>query len=62
MLHLGSKGMNHLISELCNKETILQRNCRKKTILWSFSYSSFVKFHGKKMGAKHDCVVSKSVL
>ena len=26
------------------KETILQRNYRKMTILWSFSYNFFVKF------------------
>ena len=31
----------------CYKGTILQRNYRKITILWSFSYNSFVKFHGK---------------
>ena len=27
------------------KGTILQRNHKKMTILWSFSYKSFVKFH-----------------
>ena len=41
--------MDHFISdsELCYKGTVLQRNCRKMTILWSFSYNSFVKFHDK---------------
>ena len=29
---------------LCNLHTILQRNYRKVTILWSFSCNSFVKF------------------
>ena len=35
---------------------------RKMTILWSFSYSSFVKFDGKKWEPQHDYVVFKSVL
>ena len=39
--------MDNVISESCYKEIILQRNYRKMTILWSFSYNSFVKFHGK---------------
>ena len=36
-------------SQLSCKGTILQRNYRKATILWSFSYNSFVKFHGEKI-------------
>ena len=33
------------------------------TILWSFSYNSFVKFHGTKIWEpQHDCVISKSML
>ena len=36
--------MDHVISELCNKGTILQRSYRKITILGSFSYNSFLKF------------------
>ena len=36
------------IIELCNKWTILQRDYRKMTISWSFSYNSLVKFHVKK--------------
>ena len=39
--------MDYIIS----KGTISQRNYRKMTILWSFSYNFFVKFHGKK-----DCI------
>ena len=32
------------------------------TILWSFSYNSFVKFHGQKIWEpQHDRVISKSV-
>ena len=38
-------------SESCYKGTILYRNHRKMTMKWSFSYDSFVKFQGKKIGA-----------
>ena len=31
--------------QTCYKGTVLQRNYRKMTILWSFSYNSFLKFH-----------------
>ena len=51
MLCLGSIGMNCVVSEPCYKWTILQRNYRKMTILWSFSYNSYVIFYGKKLGA-----------
>ena len=55
MLCLGPMEMNHVMSELCYKGLILQRNNRKMTIhghfpiiplknSWSFSYNSFVKF------------------
>ena len=40
MGHVISEGMVHVISELCSNRTILIRNYRKKTILWSFSYNS----------------------
>ena len=52
MLCLGSIGVNHAISELYYKGTILQWNYRKMTIpSWSFSYNSVLcKIHGKKMG------------
>ena len=36
----------HVISESHHKGTILQRNYRKMTISWSFSYNSFLKCHG----------------
>ena len=39
-------GMDRVISELCHKEKNLQRNYRKMTISWTFSYNSFIKFHG----------------
>ena len=48
MLNLGSTGMGHVLNESCYEETILKRNYRKMTILWSFSYNSFVKSNGKK--------------
>ena len=55
--------MNRVISELYYQETILHRNYRKMTTLWSFSYNSFVKFHDEKIWEpQHDCVISKSVL
>ena len=58
-----SVGMDPVISELCHRGTILQRNYRKITILWSFSYTFFVKFCGKKiMEPQHGRIISKSVL
>ena len=35
--------MDYIMGELFYKRTILQRNYRKMTIKWSFSYNSFVK-------------------
>ena len=49
--------MECLISVLCYKETILQKNYRKMTISWSFFYFSFVKFHGKKIGKQNMVVL-----
>ena len=46
ILCFGFIGIVHVISKLCYKGTNLQRNYRKMTIKWSFSYNSFVKFHG----------------
>ena len=40
-----SIGVDWFIKEQCYKATILQRNYKKMTILWSFSYKSFEKFH-----------------
>ena len=51
MLYLASIGMDHNVSESCYKGKILQRNCRKMTMKWSFSYNSFVKFHVNKYGS-----------
>ena len=63
MLYLGSIGMDRVISDPCYKGTILQRNYRKMTIKWSFSYNSFVKFHGTKIWEpQHDHVISNPVL
>ena len=42
------------MSELFHNETILRRNCREKTSLWSFSCNSFVKFHGLKKLWSHN--------
>ena len=61
MLCLGSIGMDHVITVSCYKGTILQKNYRKMTILWSFSYNSFVKFNGKNIWEpQHDCVITSS--
>ena len=43
----GSIGMGCGLREPYDKGTVLQRNYRKMTMKWSFSYNSFVKFHGK---------------
>ena len=65
-LCLGSIIMDCVISETCYKGTILQKKYRKMTILWSFSYNSFVKLkcsssynsfvklHGKRIRAWFD--------
>ena len=57
------------IEMLSYNRTILQRNYRKMTNFWSFSYNSFVKFHGKKnLGATawtcyiQICVITRCVL
>ena len=63
MLCLGSIEMDCAISESCYKGKTLQRNDRKMTMEWSFSYNSFVKFDGNKnLGSHKMTVISKSVL
>ena len=65
MLSLGPIIMNQVINELCYKGTILQRNYRKMTISWSWSFSCnfFVKFYCKKFGSHNmDCFISNSML
>ena len=43
----------------CVIESILHRNYRKMTF-WSFSFNSFVKFHGKKIWApQYDCYIQR---
>ena len=55
--------MKCVISESCFKGTILQRNFRKMTIKWPFSYNSFVKFHGKEIWEpQHDCFITICVI
>ena len=69
-IYSGFTGMDLVISESCYKGTILQRNYRKMTILWSFSYNSFVKFHGNKIWklqqarviSKSFCVITRCVI
>ena len=57
MICLRSKAMEHVISESCYKRTILQMN------IWSFSYNSFVKFHGKTiLTQQHDCYIQFRVI
>ena len=50
--------LTYLLTLLCYKETILQRNYRKMT---SF-YISFVKFYFKKIWEPHDGIITISVL
>ena len=47
-------GMDCLLSKSSYKGTILQRHYRKMTILWSYSYNSFVKHHGEKQYGSHN--------
>ena len=55
--------MDRVISELCCKETLLQKNYRKMTIYGHFPYNSFVKLHGKNIWEpQNDSAISKSVL
>ena len=52
--------MDSVLSESYYKGTDLQRNNRKMSISWSFSYNYFVKFLGKIFwGPQHDRVISK---
>ena len=46
MLCLGSIEMDGVTSDSCYKGTLLQRNYRKMTISWSFSYNFFLKIIG----------------
>ena len=60
MFGVHRNGLFSVISELCYKGTIEQRNCRKMMISRSFSYNSFVKFHGEKiLEPQHDHVIFK---
>ena len=59
---LNSVGMGHVINEMRNKKTILQRNYRKMTMKYSFFYYFFVKFHGKIVGSHTMTVISIFVL
>ena len=54
---LRSIGMECVINESCYKGTMLLRNSRKMTILWSFSYNSCIKFTGKKIGCHNMTVL-----
>ena len=55
---------NLCYNELCYKGTILQRDYRKRTILWSFSYNSFKKNMGATKGPCHIqiCVIMSYVI
>ena len=50
MLCFRSLGKERVISELSYEGTILQRNNRKMTMEWSFSYNFLVKFNYEKFG------------
>ena len=57
-VHMNGQCYKRIV--LKKDKLILQRNYSKMTILWSFSYNFFVKFHGKKFGieSQHDGVYS----
>ena len=58
MINLDTMGMDCVISDLCSKGIILQRNYS-----WSFSCNSYVKYHdSKNWEPQLDHVLSKSVL
>ena len=44
MLYLGSKGIDHVVSEYCYKETILQRNYEKMAIYGHFPQIPLLNF------------------
>ena len=62
MLYLGSIGMIPLISELCLKETILQRNYRKMTIHVHFPITPLENSMESFLEPQHEGFISKSVL
>ena len=63
MLGVNRNGPDRVIREQCYKGTALQRNYRKMTISWPFSYNSLVKLHGNKLlEPQNDRAISKSVL
>ena len=64
-LSLGLIVMDLVTSELCYKETVLQRNYVKTAISWSFSHNSFVKSLADYMVLRepqHGCDIAKFVL
>ena len=56
-----SIGMNRVVSELCYKGTLLQRNYWKISSLWSFYYNSFVKFHSEILWEPQHNHVSRAI-
>ena len=48
--------------ELCYKGTILQRNSRKMTIKWSFSFNSFVNLCGQKFVSHNMTTLCQNLL
>ena len=57
----GSIGMDSILSQSHYKRAILQRTYRKMTISMSFSYISFVKFHGKQFASHKMTMLFTSV-
>ena len=48
---------------LCYKEIIIQRNYKKMTIIWSFSYNFFVKFQARNIwDPQYDCYIQISII
>ena len=60
LFRLHRNGLCYKLSELCYKGTIIRRYNRKMTILWPFSYNSFLKFHWEKCFGSHSVTYIQS--
>ena len=56
MLGLRFTGIISVISELGLRDNFA-KELKDNDYSWSFSYYSFVKFHGEKIWETHDCVM-----
>ena len=60
-----NKGQSHykgspfrmLCMEFIGMDEVIREKCHKEVILWSFSYNSFIKSHGEKIGSHNMTVI-----